>query len=176
MRRVWLGALMAAVALTAAPAVPAHRDQAIHALEGRAIDDIEGVWRWPDDGAEIAILRLTADTYSIVALHTGNFHPAPGTVIGKATATAQRHRYRASIATSLGGSGVPGRHRDFIIDVSDASRLALTPVRSGLRVDLWRLIPYLFRVSVSRRPTNTEGLDGALRVYPRQLTTAPVEL
>lgn len=49
----------------------------------------------------------------------------------------------------------------------DGRRVTLNHYREGVRVELLRLIPYLFRVGIERRDGRPSGLDVAERIGPR---------
>lgn len=140
-----------------------------------AIHPIEGIWRMTADGALIAIERsdsygadrMMASGYRIVVIQSPCRRIRPGTLMGYALPSAKPGRYDASIFTDIDNRGLLHRHRRFSLDLRDnESRLAFIHHRTGLRVSLWRLIPYLFRVSVRTSNDRPNDMDGAIRIYP----------
>lgn len=87
--------------------------------------------------------------------------------MGYATQSAKAGSYDAAIYTSVDDNGLLSRTKRFTLELHDGeSRLAFIRHRNGLRVDLRRLIPYLFRVSISTGNDRPRDMDGAIRLYP----------
>ncbi len=138
-------------------------------FEGRTITPIEGVWAWTDGGM-VSIVAASDGTLTLtlvdspdplvdtpMEMGTGRVGGAPGTydltlrtldVTKKGVPVTGYERFRATVTSGDAGT-----------------RLELTPVKTGLKVRLGRLLPYLVPVSVSMQ-TPPDGTDGAIRVYP----------
>lgn len=52
---------------------------------------------------------------------------------------------------------------------SDFNRLAFVPYSRNWRVNLNRLLPYFFRISVERPKEKPEGLDAAFKIAPESI-------
>ena len=63
-----------------------------------------------------------------------------------------------------------------IITLGKDGRLSFEYYKQGYDVKLWRLPPYLFRVSVNRHDTRPSSVDGAVRLYPPTGQGGPVML
>lgn len=146
----------------------------VERLSTSPIDDAEGLWRIAGDGALIAIEHTSVtdrpdcgiDLYSLTMVDAPQRHPRPGTLIGYMTPTARRGTFDAVIYTSLNDAVKLERPKKFVITLTADGRMSITPVRSGLRVNLWRLVPYLFRFSVSLGTNRPADLNGAIREWP----------
>lgn len=137
----------------------------------RALTDIEGTWQWSTG----AVVSITADERGAVQLTledtpdpcvktpqpmgAGRFSGADGTYVLQ---VCDKVNYET------------GRFADhkanITAQVDDRGQLTLQPYKPGYRVNLWRLVPYLFRFSVIR-DKEPAGLGGARRIRP--LTGTP---
>ena len=103
----------------------------------------------------------------MIVVHTPDLGIAPGTVMGTARTSGKAGMYDASIFRSFTADGKGHRPQRLAITVDIATgMLRFDPYKQGWRVNLRRLIPYLFRVTVQREDSRPDGLDGAMRVYP----------
>ena len=149
-------------------------DSIVRRLSANPIDDAEGLWRIAGDGALIAIERFNSTDlpdshitlYSLTMVDAPQRHPRPGTLIGYMTPTARRGSFDAVIYSELNDAVKLERPKKFVIALNGDGHMSITPVKSGLKVNLWRLVPYLFRFSVSVGSNRPAGLDGAIRVWP----------
>lgn len=140
------------------------------------LDQFEGLWRMSQDGALLAIERHTDTSapasdmntgYRIVMIQSPTRHPRPGTLVGYATATAKAGIYEARIYTSLTDRLGLERPRRFLIHIDNTgSRFHIRPIRSGIKLNLWRMLPYMFRYSIRIKSDRPDDIDGATRVYP----------
>jgi len=150
-------------------------DSVITRLSDMPRHDIEGLWRMTDDGAVVAVERWTdhlspavdTDTYRMVMVESSQRYPRPGTLVGYISATAVPGSFDAGLYTDFNNtlSRLLGPKR-FTVSVSTDDRLIIRPVKSGIKVDIRRLLPYMFRFRISTYNTRPEGLDGAIRVWP----------
>lgn len=135
-------------------------------MEGRVPDPVEGIWRVAGEKSLIGIRPSGPDRYELVSIDCEAPAVLPGTVIGYASATARPRTYDADIFTKI-YDGVLRKSSRFLISVSDdGNRFTLRQYRQGKTLRLWRLIPYLFRYSISSVDTRPEDLDGCIRVWP----------
>lgn len=132
---------------------------------GRVLDPVEGVWKWPDDGAVMLVARRTPTSFTITLLDSPRPSLRPGTQIGWLISAPERGQYDCHLDPSALGSG-KARSKDCRVSIVDSDRLLFSPYRRGDTFSLRRLVPYLLRVGFlsSTRPGT---LDGARRVYPR---------
>lgn len=145
-------------------------------MSHRPLDPIEGVWELTADGAVIAIERepstkrgVTA-TYRITAISMPDRSVAPGTLMGRAASTANARKFDSLIYTDI----IDGKLRSpagFIITMTDDDRLSLSHYRQGVKFNLWRMVPYMFRYSVSTIDERPKGIDGMVRLYPQSKKT-----
>lgn len=139
-------------------------DSIVSLFAGRVTDPVEGVWKWPDDGATMLICRRTPTSFTITILDSPRPGVRPGTKIGQLISAPQRGEYDCHIDPSALGTG-KARGKDCRVTLVEGDRLMFSPYRRNDSFSLRRLVPYLLRVgfSSSNRPTT---LDGARRIYP----------
>ena len=143
-------------------------------LGAGAIERIEGLWRFAADGGRVAIerrqLRAGAADASVYAMVVESPDRAvrPGTVMGYLAATARGDTYIGQIYTDMTDRGTAlCRPRDITLRLTDSeSRFAIEPIEKGLKINLWRLLPYMFRWSVKYVDRTPRDLDGCVRLYP----------
>ena len=131
----------------------------------RAVTPVEGAWLW-SSGALVTIesdahgnLTLTLvdspdaliDTPQVIG--SGHFGGTPATYVLEL-------KTRGDAETRM----MSERTAKFTARLSDG-RLTLTPYSSGYKVNIRRLVPYLFRFSVTK-DKEPAGIDGAIRVWP----------
>ncbi|MDE7143425.1 MAG: hypothetical protein K2N76_01345, partial [Muribaculaceae bacterium] len=86
---------------------------------------------------------------------------------GYAVATADRGVYEARIYTDFAVENRLGIPRTFTLHLADdGAALTFKTRKSRLTINLFRLLPYMYRNVVSLRENRPDNLDGALRVYP----------
>lgn len=137
---------------------------------------IEGIWQFPSTGVSIAILRDTsagnsrdaAVRYNIILLHSPNRSLKPGTTMGMATPSARHDTYDARIYTRAVGSRLSIPKKFTITLDFDNSALLFRRNKSAFGINLWRLLPYLWRHSVYRNRQEPPA-DGCVRIYPEPL-------
>ncbi len=76
--------------------------------------------------------------------------------------TAAGGTYEAKIYTDTDGDGTLRGAKSFRVVVSEDA-MQFYRVRSGLSVNIFRLLPYMFRRAVDYRPDDHNGLDGCVR-------------
>lgn len=139
---------------------------------------IEGIWQFPANGLEVAIVRTDRDSssprriYDLIVVSSPDRALRAGTLMGRIVPSSKRGEYDARIYTRTVGSRLtlPGK---FILTLSDDdTSLDIRPVKGRLIYNLWRLLPYLWRYAVypSRQ---TPHADGCIRIFPDP--PAPVE-
>lgn len=159
-------------------------DSVRSAMERRPLHRIEGIWAFPSDGASVAIERWDDATvagtseavgYRIVVLRSPCRSLRPGTVMGHLSATAKPGVYAAEIYTAGNGGPTLMKPKGFTLTLVDDAHLTFRQHSRKIRVNLWRLLPYMSRISMrvsdSDAPTD---IDGCTRLFPRPLS-GPVE-
>lgn len=138
---------------------------------GKGMAAIEGVWRI--SGSE-GIFAVAADPgtifFKLIIIDSPDRNVLPGTVMGACTAAGRNDCYDARMFTS-GDTGVLSRPKRFTLTLSEEGRLIMVPVTNKLKLNLWRFLPYMFRMSVTRVNDRPDNLDGAIRVFPENITS-----
>lgn len=144
------------------------------------MQDIEGLWQFPVNGTIIAIERdeELATRFRIVAVDAPYLVIGNGLLLGYAYPTAKADTFEASMSEltqdgTLKRSGA--KPRKFILTINGNDALNFKPLKKGwtLNWDWWRLFPYMFRFRVDKVDDKPKDLEGALRIWPRSLSTPP---
>lgn len=162
-----VAAILAAVCAVAATAGRSTLARVCSMVDDGGGDPIEGVWRIAGDGAVFAVLPGEGgDTFRLVIVDSPDMSVLPMTEFGTARRTAVAGRYDACMSASLTSGAAVRRDRNLIISLSDDGRLIFEPYKKGLKLNLWRMLPYMFRFSVAAQDTRPSDIDGAVRLYP----------
>lgn len=148
----------------------------------------EGIWQATADGARVALVAGdapgvwraddTAAGYSgarrllMVILDSPRPGLRPGTVMGWAVPSATPGKWDAQIFTRTDGRELDTPRR-FILTLADASHISFAAASAGLKLRLWKLIPYFFRSAVTETPEK-EGHEGLLRLWPPPADAPPL--
>lgn len=139
-----------------------------------ALHHIEGIWQFPSTGVELAIIRENATStdindkpivYRMIIVSSPDRAIRPGTIMGLITPAAKNGEYDANIYTKNIGSllSIP---KKFSLALSDNdTSLEFKKHRSAFSINLWRLLPYLWRYTVYPNRSNTKS-DGCIRIFP----------
>lgn len=127
----------------------------------------EGVWRVAS-GAVFSIKPRHGQSgvYDLALLHSTDLTVQPGAYFGTMTAGADSRTFDASLVADPKIKAAGGRQktRSFVITFDDNfDNLKIQNYRKGIAVNIFRLVPYLFRVGVERRDERPDGLIGASR-------------
>ena len=145
------------------------------------LHNIEGVWQFLDSGTKIAIEQANDDVansplhqylYRIVIIKADQLSISSGTVMGYLRATAKQGYYDAQIYTHHGLEGFLSIPKTFTL-ILDDNTLVFNEYKTEIKINLWRLIPYIYRVGVSVKDTRPKGLDGCVRIYPQSKPLTP---
>lgn len=136
-------------------------------------DAIEGIWQLTDSGGRIAVIRQDDTTFRILVVDSPDRTIFPGTIMGTAHCLAKRGHYDAEIMTSSGSGRLKSPKR-FTLRLNDDGHLSFIKINKGLRVNLWRVLPYMFRYSVREINDRQHDLDGAIKIYPRPMSIPSV--
>ncbi len=139
------------------------------------LSPIEGLWQMANgDGALFAIVRAEPSTdiaparLMMVMVRSPWRSIRPGTLLGHLVATPKPGVYEARIYASLAQRTGLSLPRPFSLVLGeDNALLTFKPFKSPLKVNLFRLLPYMYRRVVTLQDSRPEGLDGAVKVYPR---------
>lgn len=135
-------------------------------FDGKAMMPVEGIWRM--SGSE-GLFAVVADPgtifFRLIVVDSPDRNILPGTVMGACTAAGRADCYDARIYTS-GDTGILSKPKRFTVTLDDGGRLIMVPVTNKLKVNLWRFLPYMFRMTVTRVNNRPDNLDGAVRVFP----------
>lgn len=145
----------------------------LHSMSEAPLHHIEGIWQFPATGVTVAISRQDgfdtpaspAQLYSIVLVFSPNRAMRPGTVMGLIAPMAGRGEYEANIYTSSTGSKLTIPRKFTLLLSDDDSSIKFKRHKSAFSVNLWRLLPYLWRYTVTPNRDNREN-DGCVRIFP----------
>lgn len=152
------------------------------AVEAKASDEAEGVWRMTEDGtvvgivegavaggkqrgggAEGALTREADRTLLIVVLKSGRASVEAGTVVGWMRPTAKPGYYQGKMFTRC-YAGEFSRPKPFTLHKADANHLTMKEQKNGWRFLPWRMLPWMFRRAVQKVDTRDQGMEGMVRV------------
>lgn len=153
----------------------AERDSVTARMDRRPLSPVEGIWEMAADGATFAIERVDPSDSEplprqlrLVIISSPLRRVRPGSVMGTAHPTVKPGVYEALINTQISDLGALTIPRKFTLTLnSEQNTLTIQPFKSPLKVNLFRLIPYLYR-AVRLQDSRPQGLDGAIKIYPPQ--------
>lgn len=126
----------------------------------------EGIWRMAS-GTVFSIKPRNGQrgVYDLELLHSTDLSVPPGAFFGTMTAGADTRTFDASlVADPKFKNAGRQKSRSFVITFDeDFDNLKIRYYRTGIAVNIFRLVPYLFRVGVERRDERPAGLIGATR-------------
>ena len=140
-------------------------------LDSCGIHRIEGLWDFEGAGALIAIERAeTAPRgpfgYRMVMVSSPDRLIRRGTVMGHIEPTPKPDTYNARIYTEASGSTLSMAKRFTLTLSDDGTGLTFEQFKNPITVNLWRLLPYLWRYTVYPTPNPKEPIKGCVKVYP----------
>lgn len=149
------------------------RDSVISRMRSLTLHPIEGLWQFAENGATIAIERNSnglpddgVTRYHMVIVNSPRLTIEPGTLMGYVTPTAKKGVYEATIYTNFDGGTTLTIPKKFILTFNDDSHLAFSRDNSGIRINIWRFMPYMFRYSITYKNERPRNIDGCIRVFP----------
>ena len=145
-------------------------------LQPMPLDNIEGIWQFPADGAQVVIERFTPDNYRndgatryrLVVIQAPRLSVRPGTVMGYMIPSAKKGHFDARIYTAFDGGLHLSSPKKFILKHSDDGRLSFVEHKTGVKVNLWRMVPYMFRYSISIQDNRPEEMNGCIKIFPSE--------
>ncbi len=142
-------------------------------LASRPLHRVEGIWRFPYNGATVLIERVgdtphfdVADTYRMVILRSPSRSLLPGTVMGTLSATSTKGVYSAELFTDSDGGSRLMKSKKFTLTLNGDSRLVFKSRGKKLTFQVWRMIPYLSRLYVRSTGSDATGEDGCVKIFP----------
>lgn len=144
-------------------------------------DPVEGVWRTTAGGAvfEVKAAPGLPGEYVMLVIDSSDYTVEPGTEFGRMSLTASPGVFDARMRISPSDKSVTNpfkEYRTVVIELTGEGRMTFKAYDKSRRISLRRLVPYLFRISVSERDTRPQGLDGAVRIDPPSPDAYPVVL
>lgn len=134
---------------------------------------IEGLWQMGGDGALFVVERAEWSTahaparLKLVMVRSPWRSIRPGTVFGHAVVTAKPRVYEARIYSENARRSGLALPRKFTLTVdADGGILTFKPFKSPFRINLFRLLPYMYRRVITPQQSRPDGLDGAVRIFP----------
>lgn len=145
-------------------------------LQSMPLNNIEGIWQFPSDGALVVIERFIPDNYRddgveryrLVVVQSPRLSVRPGTIMGYMIPSAKKGYYDARIYTSFDGGINLNTPKKFILKHSDDARLSFVEHKTGVKVNLWRMVPYMFRYSISKQDNRPEEMNGCIKIFPKE--------
>lgn len=136
---------------------------------------IEGIWTIPSTGAEFAIERTSgtalgaeATAYRIVVLRMPDRSVRPGTIMGYLTPGAASEFDAAIYTSSDATDGTLRTPARFTLRMHDDGTLGFKRVRQRYDIELFRLLPYMFRrVIRTHRGDDGSASSVAIRKFPQ---------
>lgn len=148
-------------------------DSVVTRLSELPLCPAEGLWQMTDGGALFAIERSEPSTdlapaqMRMVMVRSPWRTVRPGTVIGHLQPTPKPGVYEARLYTDFAlrtGLSVP---RGFTLTLnSEGSIMTIEPFKFFLKVNVFRLLPYMYRRIIEPQQSRPSGLSGAVKVAP----------
>lgn len=145
------------------------------------LDNIEGIWLYPEDQVEVLILSTgdekasgSLPEYIISVVKTSDARLHPGDVIGKLQATAQENVYKIELATERNNELLLKPKSVLATFSKDGDSFIIkkqnSPFKGRLNLNLSRLLPGFWKIvslGVSQsRNSSVQPLEGMVKVYP----------
>ncbi len=139
--------------------------------QGRALSPIEGVWQL-SSSCIVSIVRSSLNNYDVVLYTSDDLRISVPTKVGEMTPGARPGLYDARLARRVSDGKLSGMNSLAVTISDNGTWLEFAQYKKGIRVNLSRLIPYMFRFAVRSVDTRPDGLVGARRIYPKPYPTA----
>ena len=130
----------------------ANRTAAEARLQTHELDDLEGLWSYPDENMTVAIERIGNNDYRMIVAETDNESVDCGTVMGYLTTTAKQSRLKMVLYSVIDGDLLT-TPQNCVADFKNGTIIIKRKkLKMDLSVNLVRFLPSVF--------------DG-IRLYPR---------
>lgn len=138
------------------------------------IDNLEGVWSFPDDNITLFIQKVADSTdahssfpYRIVVLSASDQALSPGLVIGYISVTPESDRYRVWLYTGITGRVLNKPKECEGVISEDGYSLLLDSRKVTVKFNPLGLLPNLWRIMRLREDDPTRRLSkGFIKIYP----------
>ena len=137
-------------------------------LSQTSLADIEGIWQFMPDGATVAVERAEVNIDSHISRYnvvTVDDDVEDGTLIGHIYSSASATQFTAELYSDIHGDKSL-KLKKYILDLTDKGRLTFNTGSNKVRLDFWRWLPYLFRISVVRDKKSANIANGCVKIYP----------
>lgn len=147
----------------------------IETLRQLPLHHIEGIWKFPATGSEVAIVRSNPDInnptasvnlYHIILFTSDSRAIRPGTIMGFITPSSTQGEYDARIYTSSVGSTLIMPKTFALTLAENDTSLRFKQKKSTFSINLWRLLPYLWRYTIHPNTSTDTQTDGCIRIFP----------
>ncbi|MCH5319987.1 MAG: hypothetical protein J1E38_09825 [Paramuribaculum sp.] len=139
-------------------------------LTERGPHRIEGIWQFLADGSKIAIERNDESEgleYRIVVIRSSNRLLRPGTLIGNLLPTGKNNIFQATVYSSDADGGKLRLPKTYTLTLGDEdSRLIFSKVKSRYKINLWRLVPYMWRGVIRSSDGDSQTTEGCVKIFP----------
>lgn len=140
-------------------------------LSQTSLADIEGIWQFMPDGATVAVERAEVNIdshisrYNVVIVSSVDDDVEDGTLIGHIYSSASATQFTAELYSDIHGDKSL-KLKKYILDLTDKGRQTFNSGSNKVRLDFWRWLPYLFRISVVRDKKSANIANGCIKIYP----------
>lgn len=168
-------ALEAALEHRAASAcAPADADSLLTLLAAGTAAGPAGLWELTESGATVAVTPDEDGTFFFTLVDSPDRTMRPGTVLGAVRRAAAADVFEGVMYTSE-DDGIPCDAARFTARLSDGGNVMVFS-RPGfrLRFNIFGLLPYPLRRAVSASADRTAAPKGAVRLFPRPASAAPL--
>lgn len=156
-------------------------DQAIEICSSLPLDNLEGVWLYPEDKVTVIILRKenassSLPVYDISVVESDDTNLLPGEIIGSVESTAESSKYKITLFTERAGNILKDSRTCLASLSKDTDALILKGnhgKKFNLRINLnpTRLLPTFWRfVRISANSGNKSSSNetpvGMVKIYP----------
>lgn len=135
---------------------------------------VAGIYRATDGGATLAVVPdERGGELRLLVVEAETPAVRPGTVMGWMRPAGDAGSYVGELFTKVDGTRLVNPKK-FTFKASDDSRLLILPKKGKFRIQLWKLLPYMFRapITVDRRAAEAAA-EGLLRVWPQSPSSPP---
>lgn len=150
-------------------AMACHAQPTVVYADSHGGDMLRGIYRMTDSGAIFSIAPVPGinQEYALTLLWSPDLTVPSGTALGTMRPGARPFVFDATMGIDhRGGRSIAGTKKyRFRLEFSDdGTRISFKPYKRSWRVNLMRLMPYLFRSSVTKTDTRPDDIDGAVRI------------
>lgn len=138
-------------------------------IVSRGSDPVEGIWEVGGDGAKIAITAKMpgSGSFDVTLLLSPVLDAPEGELIGTATSTGKPGIYEFRLFNGKKSALLTKKKSAaFIGELDKPGQLSFRAFSKGKRLNLYRLVPYLFRIGIITEDSRPSDIDGAVKVFP----------